>query len=129
MTKAQALNKFFSSFSLLALEENSVPGGDNAPSFPYATYSLVLDSIGGEIPLTFNLWYRDKQLYSSLPDIIGKTEEISKRIGRGGITIPCDGGFIWLKRGTPFAQIMGDPEDELIKRAYINITAEYLTAD
>lgn len=129
MTKAQALNKFFSSFSLLALEENSVPGGDNAPAFPYATYSLVLDSIGGEIPLTLNLWYRDKQLYSSLPEIIGKADEISERIGRGGITIPCDGGFIWLKRGTPFAQIMGDPADELIRRAYINITAEYLTAD
>lgn len=129
MTKAEALNKFFSSFSLLALEENSVPGGDSAPAFPYATYSLVLDSMGSDIPLTLNLWYRDKQLYSSLPEIIGKVDEISERIGRGGITIPCDGGFIWLKRGTPFAQIMGDPADELIRRAFINITAEFITAD
>lgn len=129
MTKAQALYKFFSSFSLLTFEENSVPSGDNAPSFPYATYSLILGSLGTDIPLTLNLWYRDKQLYSSIPDIVGKVDEISKKIGRSGIRLPCDDGIIWLKRGTPFAQIMGDPEDELIKRAYINITAEFLTAD
>lgn len=126
MTKAQALNKFFSSFSLIAYEENSVPQGI---SFPYATYPLVVDSLGTDVPLTLNLWYRDENLYSSLPDLVHKVEEISRRIGRGGITIPCDGGVIWLKRGSPFSQIMSDPEDELIRRAYINITAEFLTAD
>lgn len=129
MTKAEALNKFFSSFSLTAYEEDAVPQGSGAPEFPYATYSLVWGSLGTDVPLTLNLWYRDRNMYSSLPDLIRKTEEISRAIGRGGTTIPCDGGAIWLKRGSPFAQVMGDPEDELIKRAYINITAEFLTAD
>ena len=129
MTKAQALNKFFSSFSLLAYEEDSVPQGASAPVFPYATYSLVTDSLGTDVPLTLNLWYRDGNMYSSLPELVHKVEEISRYIGRGGTVIPCDGGAIWLRRGSPFSQIMGDPEDELIRRAYINITAEFLTAD
>ena len=55
--------------------------------------------------------------------------EISQRISRGGKIIPCDGGAIWLKRGQPFAQNMGDESDDLIKRKYLNITAEYMTAD
>ena len=129
MTKAQALNKFFSSFSLLALEDDSVPSGINAPAFPYATYSLIEDSMGADVPLTLNLWYRDRPSHSTLPELVHKVDEISKRIGRGGITVPCDGGFIWIRRGSPFSQIMGDPEDELVRRAYINITAEYMTAD
>ena len=43
--------------------------------------------------------------------------------------MPVDGGVLWLKRGTPFAQSMGDETDDLIKRKYLNITAEFLTAD
>jgi hypothetical protein len=58
-----------------------------------------------------------------------KAEEISQTIGRGGIFLKCDGGSIWLKRGTPFAQNMGDDSDNLIKRKYLNITAEFFTAD
>jgi hypothetical protein len=47
----------------------------------------------------------------------------------GGKTLPCDGGAIWIKRGSPFSQNMGDPNDDLVKRKYINITAEFFTAD
>ena len=42
---------------------------------------------------------------------------------------PCDGGAVWLKRAEPFAQSMGDSNDDMIKRKIINISAEYLTAD
>lgn len=129
MTKAQALNKFFSSFSLIAYEEDAVPQSPATPQLPYVTYSLVTDSLGTDVPLTLNLWYRDGNGYSALPDLVRKVEEISQSIGMGGVTIPCDGGAIWIRRGSPFAQYMRDPEDELIRRAYINITAEFLTAD
>ena len=64
------------------------------------------------------------------PDTINaKAEEVSQKISRGGKIIPCDGGAIWLKRGQPFAQNMGDENDDLIKRKYLNITAEFITAD
>ena len=122
MTKAAAIYQFWNSFGLTAYEENSVP--DDA-TFPYITYQLVTDSFDREIPLTASLWYRGE----SWAGINSKTEEISQKISRGGKIISCDGGAIWLKRGQPFAQSMVDESDDLIKRKYLNITAEFVTAD
>ena len=122
MTKAAAIYQFWNGFGLTAYEENSVP--DDA-SFPYITYQLVTDSFDREIPLTASLWYRSE----SWTAINAKTEEISQKISRGGKVISYDGGAIWLKRGQPFAQNMGDESDNLIKRKYLNITAEFMTAD
>ena len=122
MTKAAAIYQFWNSFGLTAYKENSVP--DEA-AFPYITYQLVTDSFEREIPLTASLWYRSE----SWTAINAKTEEISHKIRRGGKIIHCDGGAIWLKRGQPFAQNMGDESDNLIKRKYLNITAEFMTAD
>ena len=122
MTKAAAIYQFWSGFGLTAYEENSVP--DDA-AFPYITYQLVTDSFDREIPLTASIWYRSE----SWTAINAKTEEISQKISRGGKVISCDGGAIWLKRGQPFAQNMGDESDDLIKRKYLNITAEFMTAD
>ena len=124
-TKAAALYDFWSSFVLPAYEENSVPTGDEAPFFPYITYSVATDSFGAEILLGASLWYRG----SSWRDANAKAEEISDTIGGGGVFLKCQGGAIWLKRGTPFAQSMSDPEDSLIKRKILNVTAEFLTAD
>ena len=122
MTKAAAIYQFWNSFGLTAYEENSVP--DDA-AFPYITYQLVTDSFDREIPLSASLWYRSE----SWTAINAKTEEISQKISRGGKIISCDGGAIWMKRGQPFAQNMGDESDDLIKRKYLNITAEFMTAD
>ena len=122
MTKAAAIYQFWNSFGMTAYEENSVPV---EAAFPYITYQLVTDSFYREIPLTASLWYRSE----SWTAINAKTEEISQKISRGGKIISCDGGAIWLKRGQPFAQNMGDESDDLIKRKYLNITAEFITAD
>ena len=122
MTKAAAIYQFWNSFGLTAYEENSVPV---EATFPYITYQLVTDGFDREIPLTASLWYRSE----SWTAINSKTEEISQKISRGGKIIPCDGGAIWLKRGQPFAHSMGDESDDLIKRKYLNITAEFMTAD
>ena len=122
MTKAAAIYQFWNSFGLTAYEENTVP---TDAAFPYITYQLVTDSFDREIPLTASIWYRSE----SWTTINAKTEEISQKISRGGKIISCDDGAIWLKRGQPFAQNMGDESDDLIKRKYLNITAEFLTAD
>ena len=122
MTKAAAIYQFWSSFGLTAYEENTVP---TDAAFPYITYQLVTDSFDREIPLSASLWYRSE----SWTGINAKTEEISQTVSRGGKIIPCDGGAIWLKRGQPFAQSMGDESDNLIKRKHLNITAEFMTAD
>ena len=122
MTKAAAIYQFWNSFGLTAYEENAVP---HDATFPYITYQLVTDSFDREIPLTVSIWYRSE----SWTGLNAKTEEISHKISRGGKVIPCDDGAIWLKRGQPFAQSMGDESDNLIKRKYLNITAEFMTAD
>ena len=122
MTKAAAIYQFWSGFGLTAYEENTVPAD---AAFPYITYQLVTDSFDREVPVTASLWYRSE----SWTAINAKTEEISQKISRGGKIIACDGGAIWLKRGQPFAQNMGDESDDLIKRKYLNLTFEFLTAN
>lgn len=121
MTKAAEIYQFWSGFGLTAYEENTVP---TDAEFPYITYQLVTDSFDREVAATASLWYRSE----SWTAINAKTEEISAHIGLGGKIIKCDGGRIWIKRGQPFAQNMGDESDDLIKRKYLNVTIEYFTA-
>ena len=122
MTKAAAIYQFWSGFGLTAYEENTVP---TDAVFPYVTYQLVTDSFDREVAATASLWYRGE----SWTDINAKTEEISKKIGASGKKIAVDGGGIWIKRGQPFAQNMGDESDDLIKRKYINISIVFITQD
>lgn len=128
MTKAAALYNFYSSFNMPAYEENSVPiaeeGGVDS-EFPYLTYEVVTDSLGNDVSLTASLWYRSESWTAAN----AKADEISAAIGRGGKRLYFDGGAIWLKRGTPFAQRMGDDSDTAIKRIYLNLTAEFLAAN
>ena len=121
MTKAAAIYQFWSYFGLTAYEENTVP---EDAVFPYVTYQLVTDSFDREVAFTASLWYRGE----SWTAINAKTEEIAQHIGLGGKIIKCDGGRIWIKRGQPFAQNMGDESDDLIKRKYLNVNIEYFTA-
>ena len=130
MTKAAAIYKFWNSFGIKAYEENTVIDADEdgnpvEPTFPYITYQLVTDGFDREVAATASLWYRGE----SWTAVNAKTEEISAHIGLGGKIIKCDGGRIWIKRGQPFAQNMGDESDDLIKRKYLNLTFEFLTAN
>ena len=122
MTKAAAIYQFWSGFGLTAYEENTVP---EDAAFPYVTYQLVTDSFDREVAATASLWYRGE----SWTAINAKTEEISKKIGASGKKIAVDDGGIWIKRGQPFAQNMGDESDDLIKRKYINISIVFITQD
>ena len=125
MTKEAALYNFWSMFGLPAYEENSVPTGEDGAEFPYITYQVVTDSFGNDVALTGSVWYRS----TSWKEANAKAQEISNILSRGGVTIACDGGIIWLRRGVPFAQSMGDDSDDLIKRKYINLVAEFMTAN
>ena len=125
MTKAAAIYQFWSGFGLTAYEENTVPSGEDGAEFPYITYQVVTDSFGNDVALTGSVWYRS----TSWKEANAKAQEISDKISRGGVTLTCDGGIIWIRRGVPFAQSMGDESDDLIKHKYLNITAEFMTAD
>lgn len=114
-----AIYQFWSSFGLPAFVENNVP--DDA-GFPRITYELATDAYGSEVALTASLWYRG----TSLVEINDKTAEIQRRIGLGGVLLPCEGGRIWIKAAQPFGQTMGDGADDRIRRKIINISADFL---
>lgn len=121
MTKAAALYQFFSSFGMPAYTSTSVPDG---VTFPYLTYELITSAFkAGEVGLTVNLWFYTTS--EAIPN--AKAEELSEAIGMGGKILKCDGGYIWLKRGSPWCQSLSDETSPTIKRRYINVTAEYLT--
>ena len=121
MTKGAALYRFFSGFGMTAYASASVP---DDVEFPYLTYDLVTSAWESDlVSLTVNLWYYTE----SEAEPNAKAREISEALGMGGRVLPCDGGYIWLKRGSPWCQSLSDETDKNIKRRYLNITAEYLT--
>lgn len=123
MTKQAALQRFFSQFELPAYPSNSVP---ERVELPYLTYTPITAAFGdGEVGITVNLWFYTES--EEIPN--AKAQEISAKIGRGGVTVPCMDGFVWLKRGSPFSQSVEEPADRNIKRRYINVSAEYFTSD
>lgn len=122
MNKSQVIYQFWSGFGIPAFDENSVP--DNTP-FPYITYAEYTGSLGDVLLLNASIWDNS----NSWERVSLKAEEIAKTIGEHGhYTLPLDGGYVWITKGSPFAQRMGDPEDGRIKRVYLNVQAEFLTA-
>lgn len=122
MTPEAAVYTFLSSFGIPAYAASSVP--DQA-TFPYLTYDLVLGEWGQpEVNVPVNVWYRTDS--EALPN--AKVREIGERIGMGGVLLHCDGGVLWVKKGSPWAQaVTVEGEDEKVKRRYVNINIEYLT--
>lgn len=122
MDKEQALHRFWSSFGLPAYDEYSVPEG---VQLPYITYNVATGAIEDIIPLHASLWYRSL----SWADVTAKAYEIAQTVAEHGhLILPFDGGRIYLTEGSPFSQRMDDPDDRMIRRIYINLQAEFLTA-
>lgn len=122
MDKAEALHSFWSSFGMKAYDEQTVPDG---AVVPYITYNVATDSLDNVVPLTGSLWYRG----TGWEDVTKKADEIARRIGEyGHVTVKIDGGYLYITKGSPFAQRVVDANDELSRRIYINIVAEFLTA-
>lgn len=119
MTKEQALHSFWSSFGLIAYEENSVPSGENKPDLPYITYDVSTDSFLNEVALSGNLWYSG----TKWNDVNEKADEIANKIN-GGIIVGC----ALIKPGSPFSTNVPDINDR-IRRKRINITVEFLTVN
>lgn len=124
MTPEAALHKWFSGFGITAYAHTSTPSD---AVYPYLTYDLVLGGWNsGEVNIPVNIWYRT----DSEAEPNAKVREISRTLGLGGVTISCDDGVIWLKKGSPWAQsVFVEGEDEKIKRRYININAEFLVIE
>lgn len=125
MDKAQAIHEFWSSFGIPAYDEHTLPTGANRPSTPYITYSVSTGALNSILLLTASVWYHD----TSWINVSEKVDEIAEKLGRNGFYIQeLDDGYLWIVQGDPFAQRMSDPDDDLLRRIYLNVTAEFLTA-
>ena len=122
VNKEQAIQTLWSSFGIPAYDENTVP--DDAV-MPYITYNVATDSLENVVNLHASLWY----FSTSWKAISEKCTEIANFIGEHGFArYKLDDGYVWFTKGTPFAQRMSDPEDDMIRRIYLNVQAEFLTA-
>lgn len=126
MDKEQALHSFWSGFGWAARDENTVPD-DAMTRFGghYITYNVATAALNEPVPLSADLWAKDG---TSWADITRKANEISQAISVGGKLIPFDGGYLWICRGVPFSQRIGDTDDT-VRRINLNIMAEFLSAD
>lgn len=130
MTKEAVLLQFFGSFGIPAYPDSSVikvdeDGNRVKVDYPYLTYVAPIGAWeDGEVAITVDIWYYG--VSETVPN--AKSREISEKIGLGGVVLRCDGGAIWIKRGSPFSQPVVDGADPVnIKRRSINLSAEYFT--
>lgn len=123
MNKWQAIDTFWNSFGIPAYDENTVISGSNSPQPPYITYSAIVGSLDQNISLTASIWYKGY----SWKDVSRKADFIAEAIGYGYRLESVDGGYLYIKKGQPFAQRMSDPDDT-IRRIYVILNAEFLTA-
>lgn len=122
MDKEQAIHSFWSSFGIPAYDANTVP--DDAV-MPYITYSVATGALEDVLLLNASIWYRS----TSWRDVAEKTKQIAEYVGVGGYKLMrVDGGYLFLTQGSPFSQRMPDQSDDMIRRVYININAEFFTA-
>ena len=130
MDKTQRLHAFFSSFAWKAYDENSVPekiddgDGNMIPlEPPYITYEVETDNIGTTVYLSASLWSRS----TSWAAVEQKAKEIAEYVGYSGVTLPFDGGLLWVTQGSPFSQRLAD-DDDSIRRIMLNFAVEFISA-
>lgn len=117
--KAQAIHEFWSSFGLPAYDTNTVkPDAE----MPYITYDVMTGDLDDPVALTASIWYHS----TSWEDISKKADTIAW-VARSHMPVKIKDGYMWITQGRPFAQRMNDPNDTMIRRIVINVTAEFFT--
>lgn len=122
MTKAQAIYQFWAGFGLPAYDNQSVP--DNA-TLPYITYETMTGAIGAQMAMTADVWYRS----TSWKAVSDKVDEIAEKIATMD-AVKIDTGYMYVSipELSPFAQRLADPNDDMVKRVYLNVQFEFLTS-
>ena len=124
MDKDQAQVSFWEEIAenlgIEAYQEGSVPGD---AQLPYLTYSVANGEIGHIIPVAPSLWDRSE----SWMRVSKMGQSVYDQIGYGGKIVPLERGYMYVYRGDIFSERMLDPEDDKIKRIYMNLNIEFLT--
>lgn len=132
MNKQQAYNAFWGDFGVFAFEENSIPDDTViqslidkgvAPSkYPYIAYEVIVDDLNNAVYPSASI-YDNSSSWERL-DLLVNT--ISTRI-QTMKTIRLDNGRMFITKGSPFAQHMGEGEGFEIKRVVLNLGVEFFT--
>lgn len=117
--KWQAIHAFWNSFEIPAYDETSVP--DDAV-MPYITYNAAVSEFESTVMLNASLWYNS----TSWTAISQKADEIAQSINGYRLEPLKDNQYLFLSKGTPFAQRMEDTNDR-IRRIFINVMGEFFT--
>ena len=120
MDRWEAQYWFWASFGVPAYEQNSVPDLDDV-SFPYLTYEAVSAGFDGDTAVSASVWTRS----TSWEQADGLADAIEARLRNGGEVVSYEGGMIWVTAETPFAQNMGDPDDDRIKRKVLRVVLHF----
>lgn len=124
MNKEQAIHSFWSSFGWPAIDEQSAYDENMDIKYPYISYEVAVAEFDEPVSLAADLWDRS----TSWKNVTEKSEEIANHI-KNSYPIPLDEGFLWITKGTPFAQRMAEDTGLAdVRRVHINITAEFMTA-
>lgn len=118
MNKVQAIHNFWNSFELPAYEQNTVPPD---AKMPYITYNVATAEIDNYVGLSASIW----DYGTTWVLVVNKAQEIAEFVSKM-YPIKIDTGYLKLNLGTPFAQNMSD-ENDMVRRVYINLQAEFLT--
>lgn len=132
MNKQQAYNSFWSSFGVLAFEENSVPddasinamikAGLASSKYPYITYQVITDDINSSVFPTASIW--DRNTSWERADLL--CNRISQSIKNMSI-IRLDDGGMFITKGSPFSQHMSEEGNSSIRRIVLNLGIEFFT--
>ncbi len=120
-TKAAAFHAWIQGASgLAAYSASSVP---EDAAFPYVTYEWAEGAWGDEgVSVLANMWFKTES--EAAPN--AAVSRLGRNLGLSGRLLPCDGGGMWVRRGTPWAQSVPD-EDASVKRRYLNLEIEFIT--
>lgn len=120
MTKWEGLDRFWNSFGIPAYDQNTVPPD---AQMPYITYEAATAGFEDVTPLAGYIWYRS----TSWEEASAKADQIAGAINPYRLVQLGNKEYLFLAKGTPFAQRMPD-ENDSIRRIYINLMAEYFSA-
>lgn len=118
MDRWEAQYSFWSSFGVPAYEENSVPTG---AVMPYITYQAVSAPFDGDTSPSASIWTRSTSWLTA--DTLSDTIEAALR--NGGHVIRYREGIVWATAESPFAQNMGEPNDDLVKRKLLSVVLHF----
>ena len=120
MDRWEAQYQFWNSFGVPAYEANSVPDIKNL-TYPYITYEAMAGGFDDTLSVTASIW--DESTSWQTADEL--TDTIERAIALM-LPVRYDGGMYRVWKGTPFAQNMGDPDNDKIRRKVLNVNFEFM---